>query len=153
VRYVQVEDHARIAFPRPAQETLLVLFDQPDRAVDDVRFLLTERQPRLFHEVHECGSRHVDFSDHLCCLHFGVHLAIQLDVIVGLVCRGELPVMVIDLSPRCQITAGVEIKRQPLVGVGVLDQPGPVLGMKSSRIFRKRRPGVHGLITGKDPAP
>ena len=51
---VQVEDHTRIAFPRPAQETLLVLFDQPDRAVDHVRFLLAQHQPRLFHKVHEC---------------------------------------------------------------------------------------------------
>src|SRR5437773_11768534 len=39
---VQVEDDARVAVARPGQERLVVSFDHPDRAVNDVRAALPQ---------------------------------------------------------------------------------------------------------------
>src|SRR5437867_8916183 len=53
VRRVNVEDDARVAFLRPWEEALIVLLDEADGAVDDVRSALAKVLPDALHEVDE----------------------------------------------------------------------------------------------------
>ena len=85
---VQVEDDARVPLARPGQERLVVLFDEPDRPVDDVRVAAAERAARIFHERMKAPARDIDLRNHLGRLDTRPQRAVEIRmVVVDVGCR------------------------------------------------------------------
>src|SRR5881296_3269357 len=82
VRRVQVEDDARVALLRPGEEALVVLLDEADGAVNNVRAALAKVLADALHEIDERIPRDVDLGDHLGAPARGAQSLVELLVIV-----------------------------------------------------------------------
>src|SRR5262245_66235815 len=78
---VQVEDDARVPLARPRQKGLVILLDEPDGAVDDVRTPGSERAAGIFHESIEALADDVDLRDHLARLYTPAEGTVEVRVV------------------------------------------------------------------------
>src|SRR5262252_2293508 len=72
VIHVQVHDGADPRLARPGEEALVVLLDEADRSVDELRTVLPQIRPHGGKERGERGAWHIELADHFRAFHLGL---------------------------------------------------------------------------------
>src|SRR5262245_50925207 len=72
VIHMQVHDGADPRLARPGEEALVVLLDEADRSVDELRTVVAQIRPHGGKERGERGARHIELADHFRAFHLGL---------------------------------------------------------------------------------
>src|SRR5437764_461558 len=72
VIHMQVHDGADPRLARPGEEALVVLLDEADRSVDELRTVLAQIRPHGGKQRGERGARHIELADHFRAFHLGL---------------------------------------------------------------------------------